>query len=291
MIFLKTLVSAHDAGGAEIVSSWVKTQSNRSLYYYVAGPAKAIFERKIPHFSNETPETILPLLQEIDQLVIGTSGDSDFERSLLHHAKKIGKKTAAFLDHWVHYKRRFQYQDTLLLPDELWVGDPYAEKEARAHFPHCPITLIANPYLEELLSESKKASKDTELRKKEHSARCILYVCEPIPSSCGYDEHFALSHYLTSLSQGTRYTIKIRLHPSERKNKYQETIASFQTQFLITFSENSSLVEDCLWADWVVGCETMAMVVALHLGKNVSSCIPPGGKPCALPFPEISRLF
>ena len=43
-------------------------------------------------------------------------------------------------------------------------------------------------------------------------------------------------------------------------------------------------------ADVVVGCETMAMVVALHVGKRVISCIPPRGGICKLPHSGIEHL-
>ena len=40
----------------------------------------------------------------------------------------------------------------------------------------------------------------------------------------------------------------------------------------------------------VVGCETMAMVIALIAGRRVFTSIPPGGRPCRLPQREIRPL-
>jgi hypothetical protein len=34
----------------------------------------------------------------------------------------------------------------------------------------------------------------------------------------------------------------------------------------------------------------MALVTALLAGRRVLSCIPPGGRPCVLPFAEIERF-
>ena len=58
-----------------------------------------------------------------------------------------------------------------------------------------------------------------------------------------------------------------------------------------TLSEGRTLAEDFAWADTVVGCDTMAMVVALAAGRRVVSAIPAGGRPLSLPFAEIERLF
>ena len=42
--------------------------------------------------------------------------------------------------------------------------------------------------------------------------------------------------------------------------------------------------------DWVVGCQSMALAVAILMGKEVFSCIPPNGKACVLPHQEIKHF-
>jgi hypothetical protein len=56
-------------------------------------------------------------------------------------------------------------------------------------------------------------------------------------------------------------------------------------------SNGTTLLQDLAWADWVVGCDTAALVAAVFAGRKVFSCIPPGGQPMTLPFTEITRLF
>ena len=50
------------------------------------------------------------------------------------------------------------------------------------------------------------------------------------------------------------------------------------------------LLEEIVAADIIVGCESMAMVVALLDHKRVISSIPPGGKACGLPQKAIEYL-
>ena len=44
------------------------------------------------------------------------------------------KKLFAFLDHWVNYQGRFVYKKRMVLPDEIWVVDKYAENLAQRQF-------------------------------------------------------------------------------------------------------------------------------------------------------------
>ena len=95
-------VVSHDAGGAEILSSYVR-QQDLDCVYSLAGPAQKIFERKLGEVVS------LPLveaLQQCEWLLCGTSWQSDLEWHAIALAKKMGKRTVAFLDHWVNYQER-----------------------------------------------------------------------------------------------------------------------------------------------------------------------------------------
>jgi hypothetical protein len=80
----------------------------------------------------------------------------------------------------------------------------------------------------------------------------------------------------------------IRPHPSETREKYQWVCSEFSLP--IEFSDASTLFEEIADSNFIVGCESMAMVVGLMAGKTVLSCIPQGGKPCALPHDGIMKL-
>jgi len=285
-------VVSHDAGGAEILSSWLFR--NQELYCLVLdGPAVAIFQRKLGVCE------IMSLAQAIkmcDWVLCGTSWQSSLEKHAISQAKASGKKVIAFLDHWVNYPARFQLEGVTVYPDEIWVGDADAERIAQELFPRVKVILRSNPYFKDILTAL------TETRDRSHDTqnRSVLYVCEPIREHAlleygnerhwGYTEEDALHFFLKntgalgcSLSQ-----IIIRPHPSENKNKYDW---AGQVNSLVTeTASNKSLIEQIVEADVVVGCESMAMVVGLLAKKRVISSIPLGGKTCSLPQVEIEHL-
>jgi hypothetical protein len=106
----------------------------------------------------------------------------------------------------------------------------------------------------------------------------------------GYTEEDALRYFLTNLDTlgAPVGRIVIRPHPSETTDKYDW--ASEEYNLPITRGGAQSLFEEVAASDVVVGCESMAMVVGLLAGRRVVSCIPSGGKPCALPQPEIESI-
>jgi hypothetical protein len=285
-------VVAHDAGGAEILSSWL-SRAPRSCSAVVAGPAAAIFRRKCPEAE------YLSLDEALDKctwVLCGTGWQSSFEREAIVFGRARGKKTVAFLDHWVNYRERFQEAGQSVLPDEIWIGDADAERIARPLFPEIPVVLQANPYLEDLLVEIARMSAG----KPRPSAASILYVCEPVADHAlmqygnerhwGYTEHDALRFFLENIDclRQKIDVITIRPHPSERAEKYHW--ARDFTALPIKFGGQQTLLEETIESDIVVGCESMAMVVGLLAGKRVISTIPPAGRPCQLPQGGIEHM-
>lgn len=285
-------VVSHDAGGAEIVSSWL-LRCKEPFCLVLDGPAVNIFRNKI---GNQCSMLLADAIAQSDWVLCGTSWQSGLERNAISLAKASKMKTVAFLDHWVNFKERFQEKGLVVLPDEIWVGDIEAERIALSTFEGVNIALKPNPYFEDL----ELAIKNIKLgisNKKEYS---VLYVCEPIREHAliqygnerywGYTEEDALCYFLENMnSLGCNITkIKIRPHPSESKNKYdwalKDPIISME------IGGNKTLLEEIAEADMVVGCESMAMVVGLLAKKRVISSIPMGGRVCSLPHREIEHL-
>ena len=96
------VVVSHDAGGAEILSDWVRSQSEPYLLV-LAGPAKAIFERKLGKVSSSA---LRSAIDEADWVLTGTGWQSDMEKEAIDLARRQNKKSISFLDHWVNYKQR-----------------------------------------------------------------------------------------------------------------------------------------------------------------------------------------
>jgi hypothetical protein len=285
-------IVSHDAGGAEILSSWLK-RTNCLASVVVAGPAEKIFRRKCPQAN----------FMKLDEALIksswvlsGTGWQSNFELQAISKARNLGIKTVAFLDHWVNYRERFEENGYIVLPDEIWVGDTEAERIASNLFDQTPVLLKLNPYFEDIVEEIEVIQQFKAKPKKTE----VLYVCEPIGDKAlkehgnerhfGYHEHDALRFFLKNISALCQPidTITIRPHPSDPEDKYQwaRNVAGLPVQF----GGKKTLLEETLDSTIVVGCESMAMVVGLLAKKRVISTIPPGGPPCRLPHLDIENL-
>lgn len=282
----------HDAGGAEILSSWAKLQSEE-FCRVTEGPARKIFDRKLG--ISESLE-LEQAIQQSDWLLCGTSWQSDLERRAVSLGRKSGKKVISFIDHWVNYPERFIIDGNLVLPNEIWVGDTDAEIIAKNVFPNTPVVLQNNPYFSELRVQLENISRT----QTEKDLKTILYVCEPIREHAllqhgdehywGYTEEGALNFFLDNVAVlGVKVKeIQVRPHPSEESSKYFWSTAN--QNFTVVIGGKRSLLEEIVAADIIVGCESMAMVVALLDHKRVISSIPPGGKACGLPQKAIEHL-
>jgi hypothetical protein len=286
-------VVCHDAGGAEIVSSYIR-QTGLECLYVLEGPACKVFQRKLGFIQ------ALPLeaaIRQSSSILCGTSWQSDVEINAIKLARSLGKHSIAFLDHWVNYRDRFIRRDEIFLPDEIWVGDAMAEAMAKKIFPRLPITVIDNPYMRDIRQELAEIKMQ---REPNHEAISVLYVCEPVSEHAllrhgnarfwGYVEEEALRYFLSNASVLGRpiERILIRPHPSERAEKYNWVQQEFELP--IEMGGVRTLLEEVVDSDVVLGCESMAMVIGLLASKKVVSCIPPEGRTCALPHTEIISL-
>lgn len=271
---LKGLIVSCDPGGAEIVSSWVLANKESMLFdFLLAGPAKAIFETKL---ADQLPIEILDEseveLKEYDVVLCATGWSTDLEVRYLHLAKQAQIKCIAYLDHWSEYLDRFKYQDKLVIPDEIWVGDEYALKlaeESLACF-GVPIRYKENEYF--------KALKQRAIANVERSDGVgkVLYLSEPILDDPREYTHYGLSEFKlleaflrqVSVAQFP-VVVVLRLHPLESKEKYASLLEQFADGVTIELS-STSLIEDCLNADVIVGIASMAMMVAKLLGRKVT---------------------
>jgi hypothetical protein len=286
-------IVAHDAGGAEVLSSYVR-QQGLTCRLALQGPACAVFERKLGPYQNLTVEAAV---RGGVSLLCGTSWQSDLELHAIELARAGGKPSAAWLDHWVQFRERFARFGTLCLPDEVWVSDTDAFALARKLLPGLPVRLMENPYFADIKTDLASAAR---VYPAIPGQQTILYVCEPVREAAlrqfgnalhwGYTEEQALQYFLSNLgSLGAPVGhIVIRPHPSEAAGKYRGIVAEHALP--LSFSRGHDLSAEIASCDCVVGCGSMAMVIGLLAGKRVVSCIPPGGAPCPLPQHEIELL-
>ena len=284
-------IVSHDAGGAEILSSWV-LKIDEPYMLVLDGPAKDIFYRKLGNYKNYN---LTDSLSQCDWVLTGTSWQSNLEKEAIIKSRLLNKKVISFIDHWVNYHERFIHEGKENYPDEIWVGDLEAEKIAKKIFLNTKIVLCENPYFEDIKA---KLNKDKYI--KNSSNLSVLYVCEPIREHAlkahgdeyywGYVEEEAIKFFLDNIAliSDKISEIIIRLHPSEKSNKYDWILDLNLNNLKI--SKNKTLIEDICGVDIIVGCESMALVVGLLAQKRVCSVIPPGGKICGLPHARIEHL-
>ncbi len=290
-----TAIVAHDAGGAEVLSSYVK-QQGLDCRFALAGPALAIFQRKLGSIDNLD---VAQALAGSERLLCGTSWQSSLERGAIQAARAAGKQSAAWLDHWVNDRMRFEQDGQLVLPDEIWVSDPEAEAIAAQALPEVPRRRLDNPYFADLRATLQQ---EAPLFPPLPAGQLgVLYVCEPVREHAllrfgnerhfGYTEEEALRYFLSHIAALGQPVgrIVLRPHPSEKPGKYDAVAAEFNLP--LQASSGATLSAEVASSDVVVGCNSMAMVVGLLAGKRVLSCIPPGGQPCVLPQPQIEHLL
>ena len=288
-------VVAHDAGGAEILSSVVRRERAANLRQHVfalKGPARQIFAAKLG-----VPEN-LPLDEALamsSSMLCGTGWQSTLETDAIALARAQGKRSVAFLDHWVNYRERFIRRGEWILPDEIWVGDAIARDLASQAFPGLPVTNVGNAYFDDIRQWFTKQRPPGALQ-----GLSVLFVGEAIrehalrehgaPLHWGYTQQQALAYLLDHLDTlgAPVAQVIVRPHPAEDPTNYDEVIKKHA--HTVQLSQGHDLFDDIAASDWVVGCNTMAMVVGLIAGRQVLCCIPPGGRPCMLPQPQIIHL-
>lgn len=294
------LIECHDAGGAEIISAYVKKQKARYRFLCIAhGPAKKIFARKGLSplvISKSLGLKLLDTEEEINMVVCGTSWISDLGHRIIKKAKKAGIKSAVYLDHWTNYKERFGYPKKNWqnnLPDELWVGDEYAVRLAKRYFKNPVIKLVRNAYFQEIKSNYRALKRA--IRAKDDS---ILVISEPAllthktfyESGYVFSETDVLKMVLDYLSEkNVDKNIIIRLHPAEKKGKYQTLLAQYKNKLRFR-KQHSGILKDFAGAQLVIGRRSMALALAVLCGKTAVSFIPDKKISFPLPFDKIIKM-
>ena len=91
-------IVCHDAGAAEIISSWISKNKNQYIYF-LKGPALKIFKRKLKVVRIHT---LSEVIAASDWILCGTGWQSDIEKKAIQLAKNNRKKVVSYLDHWVN---------------------------------------------------------------------------------------------------------------------------------------------------------------------------------------------
>ena len=282
-------VVAHDAGGAEILSSLIRRR-RLNVILALAGPAVAVFARKLPELVNCELDYAI---SKADGVLCSTSFPGDWEIRALFMARDAGKPTCAVLDHWTNYCERFQGMTGLILPDKILTVDGKAFAKATLLFPQVQVVQIENPFeadcIDDIIAEEARL---TEIERGNRNST-VLYVTQPTSEHAfrqfgnkahwGYTETEALCYFLDRCCNTfpELRRVVVRPHPAEMIEKY--TSISNPNLDVVIRSVHS-LPKEISMSTCVAGCNTMAMVVAGWAGKRVVCTIPPGGRGFDLPM-------
>ncbi len=285
---LPLAVVAHDAGAANLILGWIRDLPATQLRLCASGPAARLFAAALPHHARLPVATVL---DGAAQLLSGTSGP---QASLEHAARRLarsrGVPSVGVIDHWVNYAPRFMRDGETILPDEIWVADTHALALARRTFPGGVVRELPNRYLDDIVAEARTASQA------HAGVTHVLYVLEPMHSDWGRGgsagEFQALDFFCEHtgrLGLPADTLIRLRPHPSDAPGKFDAWL-SRQGDPRLSLDPTGTLAAAIGWADWVVGCESFALVAGLAAGRRVASTLPPWAPTCRLPQPEVIHL-
>lgn len=251
---------SHDAGGAELISNYLKNK--KKVQFVLKGPAKKIFKNNInnPHLIS-----LKKALNNSELVICGTSAFSDLEKKTIIQCKKNKIKVVSWLDSWTNFKERFLLNNSLNLPDEIWVSDNYAYKKAKKIFQNVKILKKRNYYLKNLKKKLKK--------KKIKKIKNILYVCGLMNQNKMINKLEKISFFNFVKILNKKYyknlNIILRYHPAE-SNFFDKKIIK---KLNIKISKNK-IIDDFNWSDIVVGANTMAFYIARGLNLLCYSSVP-----------------
>lgn len=282
-------VVSHDAGGAQLLSSWCK-QNKINANYSLSGPAIKIFYSKLGKIKNLSYKKSIDLSKI---LICGTGTASNIQVKAIDYAKKKNKKTIAWLEHWINYKERFYYKKKYFIPDEIWVSDSYAKNEALKFFSNTKVKYKKNPFLFELKKKIKV--------KRNKESKNIIYLSGlfyNFKKNNKFDkkiinlEKKSLLNFVSNIKNFNMKIndIRIRYHPSEKYFFYRENLKKNK----ITVSKNTQLIADLNWADLIIGANSMAIYLCKMLNLSVYSSLPCNFSGSIIPLKKmrnISLLF
>jgi hypothetical protein len=274
-------VVACDAGGSEILASYILQQGMDAIFV-LAGPAVKIFHQRL---GNIKIVTLPEALKNCQWVLTSTGWQSDFEWQAIVEGRAANRTVVTFLDHWVNYSERFIRNGVACYPDEIWVGDIYALELARREFPTQCLFKVENPYFQLFVKEVKALEEPMNYLKKND----VLFVCENVDRD-GFHQNDAIRYFMENLDciHHELGRILVRPHPSENVEKYSWVIEEYQGR--VELSKGLSLAEEVAVSGVVVGCSSMAMALAAMAGRRVISCIPDYRFPFTLPFKSIEHL-
>ena len=275
-------IVCNDAGASEVISEIaIILGTDHPILLHLSGPAKDIFMRKgIKH--NFFP--LNQLVLEADAIITGTGWQTTLERDATSMAKRYSKKCFVVLDHWQDYKSRFQNPNgEFLFPDEFLVTDTLALALASVQIPEIPVHLIKDVHIDSLINQF-----DVTRANNHENSTPILYLSDGQPYSirAEFSQITQLAKLIESRNKvelfcGTSLNkINIRPHPADASVNFPPS----EIQGIGINVVNGTLLENITDSSLVIGTDSMAIYIAMRLGKSTLTLADESERPFWLDF-------
>ena len=196
----------------------------------------------------------------------GTShpdSSGSFELQAIEAAERLGLPTAAFVDHWVNFRLRFEFDRRLILPRTILVIDEEARRRAIAEgLPEDRLQIWPNPHLAYLAGHWRPRGDRAETRRLlglgDEQTFVILYAPDPIRmrdpgGRRGFDEIGATHDLLACLGGlGDRVQVLAKLHPLQPAEPLRTLLAG-SPQVIVADDRQTDVPELIHASDAVVG--------------------------------------
>ncbi len=268
----KVTFCAHDAGGAEVLSSFINKNSLTGSYL-VSGPAQQIFAKKI----NDYEQCKLTEFDPDTKMLVSTTGTTDFEFNIMLQANAKNAEVFVLIDHWTNYKERLEREDLKIRPKAILVVDENALEIAKLTYPEITIIQIENSFLANIKEDYLKI-RNNEIH---HD---YLFISESRGQNSVIQDNLAgnndkeLSYFFQFLWETgqSQARILIRPHPSDLKKDYGSLIPKGFPN--VRIDSGSDLLDSLSASKAIVGSTSMALVIADIVGKSVYLSIPDRNK-------------
>jgi len=262
----KIATACKDPGAANLIFYLLKYMKPKQVNYFTENPATTLFKKN--NSKVYLKKKIKNLFKNIDFFICGT-GTSDFEKKALIEAKKNKIFTFSVIDHYTKYRERFLYKKKYYFPDVILTTSKEAFKKAKLFFPEIKISLIKNYFLFDFKKriESQKGK----------SKKYIVYVSEPY-SNFNLDYEFKSLDYLLKNYDKMKFKSKkiiIKLHPRDKKNKYDKIIKAYKGKFIISLNSDIDNVRLLSQAEAIIGLCSYLLEISSKVGLKTFSCILP----------------
>jgi hypothetical protein len=267
----KTLVAAHDLGGAnQVIYSFLGGANSFAL----TGPAQQI--GLALGLSNLLENSHVNLVN-FDKLVVSSNLHHEYSDRLLIEARSLGIPTVGFLDHWVNFRSRWP-----VTPDKIVVTDLYAFLNAIAIF-GLRVRLYPNSYLKRIRNQYDLFSKSSNSRK-------ALFIIQPDGDGYTHGGHkpsCVCNSVEKLLEKHNVEQIKFRDHVATDSSQCFLKLSKKHSNIVFSISNWTDPLElDVFNCDLVIGLDTYALYIARKLGKKVLAT----GKRRALLSPIYRKL-